>query len=358
MWLGRGTPPIVGPRLSQEVEKESLLVCLPHSLSGCGAESSGAGYSAPRNSPSFPAVPFSRREACEGRAGKAAALSRAQLDARRRGAGAQSAGDRAGAGSSRRGRHPLSLHLSRPPSIWLGFLLRAYCARRVPPAHRGRSGAPARPAPILPSRPRLFLGVAAPVGPGCVLANCASGIVSGVPPWLAIGFSPVLLSPCPRSHAAAPSPAVPGARVLFVSSKAVSIYRRHCNPAVCKVSITAMRSTRPTAHARRLRSTLLGRPERKKLWSGVCRHPCRGAVLDRTRHANSNDPMQRNKAVKGAKGPVSPSSALHLQQRVLADQQALETALFDLLLVILTTLGCRLDISLAYIEAKCHSAVL
>lgn len=162
MWLGREMPPIVGPRLSQEVEKESLLVCRSHSLSGCGAESSGAGYSAPRNSPSFPAAPFSRREACEGRAGKAAALSRAQLDARWRGAGAQSAGDRAGAGSSRRGRHPLSLHLSRPPSIWLGFLLRAYCARRVPTAHRGRSGAAARPAPILPSRPRLFLGMAAP----------------------------------------------------------------------------------------------------------------------------------------------------------------------------------------------------
>lgn len=55
--------------------------------------------------------------------------------------------------------------------------------------------------------------------------------------------------------------------------------------------------------------------------------------------------MQRDKAVKGS--GLSPSSALHPHARVLADQ-AVETALFDLPLVILTTLGCRLDISLAY----------
>lgn len=242
-------PPLVGPRLSQEIEKESLFVCLSHSLSGCGAKSSGASHSAPQNSPSFPAAPFFRREACEGRAGKAAALSRAQLDVRWLGAGALSAGDPAGAGSSRRGRHPLSLHLSRPPSIWPGFPLRAYCARGVLTAHRGRSGAPARR--LRSSLPGQDSSKGRPprVRPGCVLANCASGIVSGVPPWLAVGFSPVLPSCCPRSHAATPSPAVPGARVLFVSSKAVSIYRCHCNPAVCKVSITAMRSTRPTARA-------------------------------------------------------------------------------------------------------------
>lgn len=34
---------------------------------------------------------------------------------------------------------------------------------------------------------------------------------------------------------------MPEARVLLVSTKVESIYRRHCNPAVCKVSITALR---------------------------------------------------------------------------------------------------------------------
>lgn len=54
---------------------------------------------------------------------------------------------------------------------------------------------------------------------------------------MAIGFSPVLPSLRLGSHATASSPAVPGARVLLVSSKAVSIYRHHCSPAVCKVSV-------------------------------------------------------------------------------------------------------------------------
>lgn len=46
------------------------------------------------------------------------------------------------------------LHLSRPPSIWPGFPLRAYCARTAPSARRGRSG---------PRVPRLGSSFPAPL---------------------------------------------------------------------------------------------------------------------------------------------------------------------------------------------------
>lgn len=63
-------PPIVGPTLSQEIEKESLLIRLSHSPSACGT--------APKQ-PIFSCCPFFfRREAWEASAGKAAALSHAR----------------------------------------------------------------------------------------------------------------------------------------------------------------------------------------------------------------------------------------------------------------------------------------
>lgn len=37
------------------------------------------------------------------------------------------------------------LRISRPPSIWQGFLLRSYCVRGVLIEHWGRSGAPPPP---------------------------------------------------------------------------------------------------------------------------------------------------------------------------------------------------------------------
>lgn len=67
------------------------------------------------------------------------------------------------------GGRPLSLHLSRPPSIWLGFPLRAYCACAV--CSRRTGGAPEPPPERSdPPFPVLFLAAAAPdrIGSGRV----------------------------------------------------------------------------------------------------------------------------------------------------------------------------------------------
>lgn len=97
---------------------------------------------------------------------------------------------------------------------------------------------------------------------------------------MAIGFSPVLPSLRLGSHATASSPAMPGARVLLVSSKAVSIYRHHCSPAVCKVSITTMRLTRRKAHARWLRGTSAQETHLEKVLGWNLQTFLPGRVLD------------------------------------------------------------------------------
>ena len=97
---------------------------------------------------------------------------------------------------------------------------------------------------------------------------------------MAVGFSPVLPSLRLGSHATASSPAVPGARVLLVSSKAVSIYRHHCSPAVCKVSITAMRPTGRKAHARWLRGTSAPETHLEKVLGWNLQTFLLGRVLD------------------------------------------------------------------------------
>lgn len=101
-----------------------------------------------------------------------------------------------------------------------------------------------------------------------------------MPPWLAVGFSPVLPSLRLGSHATASSPEVPGARVLLVSSKAVSIYRHHCSPAVCKVSVTAMRPTGRKAHARWLRGTSAPETHLEKVLGWNLQTFLLGRVLD------------------------------------------------------------------------------
>lgn len=163
--VGCGMPPIVEPRLRLEIEKESLLVCLSPSPSARGANPKSCLTRARamrrhKTAHLFLPSPFFRREAREESVGKAADLSQAppcQLGW----AGAQPAGDPAGARGSPRLRHPLSVFVfpARPP-FGKAFPLRAYCARGVLAAHRGRSGAPIAAAPSLASQP-LFLGAVA-----------------------------------------------------------------------------------------------------------------------------------------------------------------------------------------------------
>lgn len=189
---GRGTQAETRDR-KRKLARLSLSFSL--SLRGKSKElpHSGAGDSAPRNSPSVPAVPLSRGEAWEERAGKAADLSR--LPPCRRGwAGARPAGDPAGARGS---HHPLSSS-SFPPALHLArlFLARLLCARR---AHCTQ-GALWSPDPG-GSEPRFPAPLPRGGRPGSGLAeyfvNCVSGIRSGVPPWLAVGFSPCPTQPLP-----------------------------------------------------------------------------------------------------------------------------------------------------------------
>lgn len=136
-----------------------------------------------------------------------AALSCAPLDVRRLGSRAQPAGDPPGAGGAGRSAPAaaLSLRLSRRPAF--GWALPCAPTVRARRAHLRTGGAlEARPGGWAPGLLALFLGTPPRVRPGCVLANCASGIGPGVPPWLAVGFSPLQPGPSPRSHAAASSP--------------------------------------------------------------------------------------------------------------------------------------------------------
>lgn len=128
---------------------------------------SGAGDLEPQNNPFFPAVPLFRRDTWEERVGKTADLSPAPFRQLGR-AGALPARDPAVQAALGACGIPFRLHLSRPPSIWQGFLLRAYCARGVLTAHGGRSGARVPAAPTLPSQP-LFLGASGRPGSDLVV---------------------------------------------------------------------------------------------------------------------------------------------------------------------------------------------
>lgn len=249
---------------------------------------SGAGAPAPRNSPSFPAVSVFRREVWEGRAGKAAALSCAQLDVRRLGSGAQPAGDPPGAGGAGRralgaGRSPFASSFP-PPCFRLGSSLRAYCARAASSlAHRGRSGAP--PGRLGSWAPSAFPRDAAP-GQTWL---CTCKLCFRNRPW---GASLVGGRVFPSSARPQPSvtcrrlcPAVAGARALWLSCTAVSIYRCHCHPAVGRVSVTAMRSEdRRTAHARRLGGSSASETRKEKAlgWSLQASLPRRSSRPEET----------------------------------------------------------------------------
>lgn len=84
---------------------------------------------------------------------------------------------------------------------------------------------------------------------------------------------------------------VPGVRVLFVSSKSESIYRRHCNPAVCKVSITAL-ALRPTgrnAYAWRLSYMSVAETHMEKALGWSLQASLPGWSSEIVAYANSND---------------------------------------------------------------------
>lgn len=158
---------------------------------------SGAGDAAPQNSPSFPAVPLFPEGGTGGERREGSRfVPGAALPA---GMGWGAACGRPGRGPrlSAPAASPFRLRLSRPPSIWQGFpLARLLCARRAR-CTQGALWSPDRgcseprfPAPLLRSgRP----------GSGLVeyFVNCVSGIRSGVPPWLAVGFSPCSNQPLP-----------------------------------------------------------------------------------------------------------------------------------------------------------------
>lgn len=103
-----------------------------------------------------------------------------------------------GAGGSWRLRHPLSAS-SFPPALHLArlSLARLLCARR---AHctQGALWSPGPSGSDSPFPPTLLRGErSSGVRPGCVFVNCVSGIGSGVPHWLAVGFSPCSTQPLP-----------------------------------------------------------------------------------------------------------------------------------------------------------------
>lgn len=117
----------------------------------------GAGDRAPRDSPSFPAVPLFAETGVGGRAGRPAALSRAPLCSADWGGPGRSPRDtRPGRAAIRRRRHPGSAP-AFPPALHLARLssARLLCARWGPTARRGRSGSPppTLAAATLPSRP-------------------------------------------------------------------------------------------------------------------------------------------------------------------------------------------------------------
>lgn len=244
---------MVEPRLNQEIEKESLLVSLllppPEGASLKSCPTPARAIRRPETAHLFLLSSFSGGRRGRGRQG------RQPLCPARRSAGW---GGLERSGTAGRGgrlsapaaspfrfvfpaRPPFGKACSCAPTVRAACLLNTGGALERPP---GRL----RPSPP-PSPQPFFLRELPRVKPDCVLANRALGISSGVPPWLSVGFSPCFTQPLPSVTCRRSSPAVPGARVLFVSSKAVSIYRCHCNLAAGKVSITAMRLTRQRARA-------------------------------------------------------------------------------------------------------------
>lgn len=145
-----GMPPIMGPRLRLEIEKESLLVCLSRSPSARGGESeelphSGAGDSAPRHSPSFSCRPPFPEGGMggEGREGSPfvpGAALRTGTD-----------WDPAPASGSPRLRHPL--HLARLSLARLLCARGAHCTQGAPWSPGPGGCEPGFPAPLL-RRPR------------------------------------------------------------------------------------------------------------------------------------------------------------------------------------------------------------
>lgn len=170
---------------------------------------------------------------------------------------------------------------ARPPP-GKAFPARLLCAHGRLTARRGRSGAPPqRLGPSLSSSLPLFLGAAAPGRTRlCTCKPCFRNWLRGASlagsrvfprfyPAPALGHMPPPLPPRCREPA-----------FCLSAVKAVSIYRRHCNPAVCKVSITAMRPTRRKAHARRLSGASAPGTRMEKARAGVSGHPCWGGVPD------------------------------------------------------------------------------
>lgn len=282
--------PTAGPRLGREIEKESCLfasLVLPRregaNLKSCPGWSAGAGarvLESPETAHLSLRSPFCRsRRGREGSRFVPRATGLRRLG-RARGGGCRGAarGTPAMAGDT-----PAPRRLSSLPSVRRGFPLRAYCAHAGCPLRAGgRSAARALGAATLPRRPLpLFPGA-----PGRIRLCFRNRF------W---GASLVAASPCSRSHAAASSSSVPGARVLCVSSKAVSIYRRRCRPAMCKVSITAMRRARPEARARQLRGAFAPEPRMENALGGRLRASLLGrgsGPVAHTMRANSNGPWE------------------------------------------------------------------
>lgn len=180
----------------------SLVLPLPEAANLKSCPGWGAGDPAPRGSPSFPAVPLLLRQAWEGGQGGQAlcpALRRAPPTGAGRGAARETPGW--GGRLSAPAAPPVPRGLARPPSIWPGFPLRAYCAHAggllcaregTHCAHAGdplRAGgvpeprAPSGQDPPFPALRPCSRGRAPRVTSGCVLANCVSATGSGVPPW-------------------------------------------------------------------------------------------------------------------------------------------------------------------------------
>lgn len=176
---GWGMPPTAGPRLCQETKEESLLVCLPRSPWARGGKSVRAAPAGartigrPETVHLFLPSPYLQRQAWEGGQGGqplCPALRWAPPPGAGRGAARETPGRGGrlfGAGCTHGTR--VQRRLSRPPAIWRGVRLRAYCAHAGRPPRAGGSPDPPTPAPPL-SRPRpslpgprpLFLRAGAP----------------------------------------------------------------------------------------------------------------------------------------------------------------------------------------------------
>lgn len=160
--------PTAGPRLCQETKEESLLVCLPCSpwarggkyvrAAAAGARTIGR----PETAHLFLPSPYLQRQAWEGGQGGqplCPALRWAPPPGAGRGAARETPGRGGrlfGAGGTR-----VQLRLSRPPSIWRGVSLHAYCAHAGGPPRAGGwlSGSP------LPSRPATLAATTLPSPP-------------------------------------------------------------------------------------------------------------------------------------------------------------------------------------------------